>query len=150
MTALELIKAGIVLLWAAWLSMVTLLNVTDALKERGVLPETWSLASGNFAYMVDVTKIHNTPKAACWVMFIGVIIWEAIASLLLWWALFVGTLETTNVAFLVSLALWGAFMLADEYFITYAVESEGASSVATTHRDLFVAFLVSLVALHLL
>jgi hypothetical protein len=148
MTSLELIEAGIVLLWAAWLSIVTLLNVTDALKERGVLPLTWSLASGNFAYMVNVTRIHNTPKAACWVMFVGVIIWEAIASLLLWRALFVGTLAAIDLAFLVSLALWGAFMLVDEYFITYAVDSEG--SVATTHRDLFVAFLVSLVALHLL
>jgi hypothetical protein len=148
MTVLELIKAGIVLLWAAWLSLVTLLNVTDALKERGVLPETWSLASGNFGYIVAVTRIHNTPKTACWVMFIGVIVWEAIASLLLWWALLVGTLEAINMAFLVSLALWGAFMLADEYFITYATDGEG--SVATTHRDLFVAFLVSLVALHLL
>lgn len=146
MTALELIKAGIVLLWAAWLSLVTLLNVTDALKERGRLPETWSLASGNFAYMVEVTRIHNTPKAACWVMFTGVIVWEAIASLLLWWALFAGTLKAINVAFLVSLALWGAFMLVDEYFITYGAEGD----IATTHRDLFVAFLVSLVALHVL
>jgi len=148
MTSLELIEAGIVLLWAAWLTMVTLLNVTDALKEWGVLPETWSLASGNFAYMLAVTKIHNTPKSVCWWMFMGVIAWEAIASLLLWRALFVATQAAIDVAFLVSLALWGAFMLADEYFIAYAVDSEGNAS--EVHRDLFVAFLVSLVALHLL
>jgi hypothetical protein len=150
MTSLALIEAGILLLWAAWLSLVTLFNVTDALKEMGILGETWSLASGNFAYMIDVTSIHKTPRVVCYVMFAGVILWEALASLLLWRAFFVGSLPAINQAFLVSLSLWGAFILADEFFIAYTTEGEGGYSVAATHREIFVAFLVSLIALHLL
>jgi hypothetical protein len=45
-------------------------------------------------------------------------------------------------AFTASLLLWGAFMVADEVLVAYPVEG--------THLRLFVAHLVTLLALHLL
>lgn len=130
---------------------MTLLNVFDALKTNCVLQETWPSASGNFAFMRATTRIYATPSWVNGLMFAGVIVWEALASWLLWRAWFSrGDAALVDAAFVVSITLWGAFILADEFFVTYLVEGEGSYSVAATHRSLFTTFLVSLVAIHLL
>ncbi len=145
------LKAGILLLWALWLSLVTILNITDGLKAVGVLPPTWVFASSNYVFIVETTKIYRTPPWVNAFLFVGVIVWEVLASALLWRAFFMGgELNAVNTAFVVSLALWGAFIVIDEFFLTFIVEGEGGYSVAATHRGLFSAFLVSLLALHLL
>lgn len=145
---LSTLKLGLVLLWALWLSLVTVLNISDALKASGRLPETLKFASGNFAYLCEVTKIYGVSKAMNWMMFLGIILWEVVASGLLWWALFSGAaLVAVNAAFTVSLALWGAFILADEFFLIYFKPELDTSN---THRSLFLCFLLSLIAIHVL
>lgn len=145
------LKNGIVLLWALWLSLVTLFNIFDALKALAILPQSWVFASGNYAFMLETTKIYRTPRWINAALFAGVIAWELLASLLLWRALLLGgEIAAVNAAFTVSLALWGGFILADEFFLAYFVESEGSYSVASTHREIFAVFLLSLLAIHLL
>lgn len=144
------LKSGIVLLWALWFSLVTLLNVCDALRTLRVLPTSWAFASGNFAFMQATTKVYRTPDWLTGALFAGVIVWEVLATWLLWRAWVSGDLAHIDTAFVVSLALWGAFILADELFLAFFVEGEGSYSVAATHRSLFTAFLVSLMAIHLL
>jgi hypothetical protein len=114
------IKRGILLFWALWLSIVCATNVFDALRALGVLPVSWSFASGNYALVAKVVGIHAVAGWLAGVLFLGVMIWEGSAAFLFWRAFheFHGLsgpgLRTVHTAFTVSPALWAAFMLADE------------------------------------
>ncbi len=68
------------------------------------------------------------------ILFAGVVVWEGLGAVLLW--------RPTDAAFVVTLALWGAFVLAEEIFLAYVVEA--------THLRLFIAQLVTLLVIHLL
>lgn len=146
------LKQGIVLMWAVWMSLVVLLNVLDALKMSGRLPQTWKFASGNFWYIGEVTKIYGTPAWINWVFFVIVIVWESFGAAMLWVALagFDGSsYAMLNAAWIVNLALWAAFIVMDEIFLAWAAEI-GNGNAMDAHRSLFVAWLVSLMAIHLL
>jgi hypothetical protein len=146
------LKQGIILMWAVWMSLVVILNVLDALKMSGRLPQTWKFASGNFWYISEVTKIYSTPAWINWVFFIIVIIWETVGAVLLWGAFssFNGSgYAMVNAAWVVNLALWAAFIVMDEIFQAWAAEI-GNSNAMDAHRSLFVAWLISLMAIHLL
>jgi hypothetical protein len=140
-------KAKLVLLlfWAAWLSIVLATNTCDALKALGVLNDSWTFASGNFEFLRSVTAKHGTPDAVNILLFAGVIAWEALAMVLHWRAALrfrAGDPSRIVPAFTVSIGLWGAFILADEIFISYDVEA--------THFRLLIAGVVSLMAVLLL
>ncbi|MFN3266786.1 MAG: hypothetical protein ACK41E_08100 [Deinococcales bacterium] len=144
------IKQGIILFSAMWLSLVLLLNFLDVAKNLKLLPETWKFASGNFLFMQSVTKIFHTPNPLTWFMYISAIVWEVVAVYLLWAALGAfdpRNLRLVNLAFMVNLALWAAFMFMDELFLAWSVPG---FNIAETHRSLFTANLVSLMAIHLL
>lgn len=147
---MTLIKQGIILFWAVWLSLVVLLNLLDVAKNLSLLPQTWKFNSGNFPFMQAVVKVYGTPNPLTWVMYISAIIWEIVAIFLLWSAL--GSfdpqhLRLVNLAFLVNLALWAAFVVMDEIFLAFLVPG---FNIMETHRSLFTANLVSLMAIHLL
>jgi hypothetical protein len=59
---LSAIKRGLLLFWAAWTAIVFITNITDVLKRLRVLSASWAFASGNYALMIDVTAIYQTPK----------------------------------------------------------------------------------------
>jgi hypothetical protein len=145
--SVKTLKRGLLFFWALWMTVVFLTNLFDFLKVQGVLPGSWSFASGNYGFMEEVTAVHQTPPALVLVLFLGVIVWEAAAAVLLWRAfmLFQGVLrgmDAVYAAFAVSLALWAAFMLADEVFISYGVEG--------THMAIFTAQIATLLAIRLL
>ena len=135
------LKSGVLLFWAAWFTVIVLTNVCDALKAGRALPAGWTFASGNWELMLKVTAVHATPVAIVGVMFLVVIAWEAVAAGLFWRAWLAGG-RGGVVAFTVSLALWAAFVLADEIFVAYTMES--------AHLRLFGAQLLSVLALRLL
>jgi hypothetical protein len=135
------LKSGILLFWAAWFTIVLLTNVGDALKAGRVLPAGWTFSSGNWELMLKVTAVHATPVALVGIMFLGVIAWEALAGLLFWRAWIAGGRGGIT-AFVVGLALWAAFVLADEIFLAYTVEA--------AHLRLFGLQLLSVLALRLL
>jgi hypothetical protein len=145
MLTINVLKQGILLLWAIWLSVVTVMNILEALKAAKLLPESVK-ASSNWTLMLRVTSIYKTPGWINGVMFAGVIIWEAVATLYLWAAFFTGNLETATTALILCIALWGAFILVNQLFLVFNTEP----AVATVHRDLFVVFVVSLLAIRLL
>ncbi len=142
------LKRGLLLLWAAWFSIVCLTNLLDALKAIGVLPTSWAFASSNWNFMLVTTAMYATPHWLVAILFAGVIVWELFAAIVFWRAL--GTSQrsggieprTVTTAFVVGLALMAGFVLTDEIFIAYEVES--------THLRLFIAQLVSLLAILLL
>ena len=55
--------------------------------------------------------------------------------------------EQLAAAFLVNLALWAVFVIMDEVFLAFLVPG---FNIMETHRSLFTANLVSLMAIHLL
>lgn len=145
--SLVLLKRGLLFFWALWLSIVCATNVLDGLKALAVLPPTWSLASGNYAFMVKVTAIHQTPSWLVDMLFAGVVLWEALGALLFWRAFFkfrglASGFAPVVLAFSVTLALWAGFIIADEVFISYQVED--------AHRSIFLFELVTLLVVRLL
>jgi hypothetical protein len=142
----RLLKSGLLLGWAMWLSVVTLTNILDALKALGVLGEDFGFASGNWPYLEATTAIHDVPGWINAILFGGVIAWELLGSALFWWAWAAyrrgasRSSEPVMSAFIVSAALWVAFTIADEIFFVFDTEN--------THRLILVALLASLVTMH--
>jgi hypothetical protein len=142
-----LLKRLLLLFWAVWLSVVFLSNLADAGKELGLLGEPWAFASGNLRFIKETTARYGTTDLVNALLFAGVIIWEGIAALLFWRAAWTfrgkhSGRKAVYYAFTSSLLLWGAFLIADEVCIAYPVES--------THLRLFIAHLVTLLAIELL
>jgi hypothetical protein len=138
-----LLKRSLLLFWAVWLSVVFATNLTDGMKALGLLGESWAFASGNYRFLVQTTARYGTPDWLNGLLFVGVICWEGAAALLFWLALlkFRGR-RPLYAAFTASLLLWGAFLIADEVFIAYAV--------AAAHWRPFTAQLATLLAVELL
>jgi len=139
------LKQGALLFWTLWLALVFLANLCDFLKHLGILGEGWTFASGNFALMKKTTDVYHLPVTVVRILFVGIVLWEALATLLMAAALITFNGDLTNAvysAFGVSLALWAAFLIADEIFIAYEMES--------VHLPIFIAQLITLLALYLL
>jgi hypothetical protein len=142
-----LLKRLLLLFWAVWLSVVVLTNLADAGKGLGLLGASWAFASGNWKLIQETAARYSIPAAVNAVLFAGVILWEAVAAVLFWragWS-FRGrgsARKAVYLAFTTSVLLWGALLVADEVFIAYPLES--------THLRLFVAHLVTLLAVELL
>ncbi len=144
------LKCGFLLFWAGWFTLVLATNVCDGLKALGVLPVGWVFASGNFAFIGSVTAKFAVPAAVNSLFFLLVVLWQAAAAGLLWIAFARAISDErpdwapATTAFAVSLALWAAFIMADELFVAFETGVEGV------HLRLFTAQLASLLAIHLL
>lgn len=146
MNGLPIIPIGLLAFWALWLTLVFLTNLLDGLKVAGVLPESWPVASGNYRAIRDVTDGYGVPDRAVGLLFAGAVAWELAAAVLLWRAVLTfggaGGFGPTYLAFAASLALWAAFILADEVFSAY--------DMSRTHWVIFSAQLLTLLAVVLL
>jgi hypothetical protein len=117
------LKQGLILFWALWISLVVLHNIFDALKELGVLPESWRFVSTNFQGIYDLIGGERTPRWVAGLLYTGAIVWEVFTAYLFWVALLAsrGAINQSTVitAFAANLTLWAVFMLADEAFGDY-------------------------------
>ncbi|HVU10604.1 MAG TPA: hypothetical protein VHD90_04970, partial [Phototrophicaceae bacterium] len=139
------LKQGLLVFWALWLTVVFLGNLCDLLKRLRVLNPGWKFASGNYDLMKKTTAVYHLSDTVVLLLLIGVVIWEGVAAVLMWSAAF--TLASSGLggvysAFAFSLALWAAFMVADELFIAYETEP--------IHTGIFIAQAASLLLLCLL
>src|ERR1051325_8943976 len=98
------LKSGVLLFWAAGFT------------PGRVVPAGFTFVSGNWELMLKVTAVHGTPVAVVGVLFLGALVWEALAAVLFWRACLARG-RGGIAAFTVGLALWAAFTLADELFI---------------------------------
>jgi hypothetical protein len=136
----------LLLFWAAWLTLAFGSNACDILKTLGWLAESWPFASGNYDFLVRTTARYGPPAWINGLLFGGVMAWQAGAALLFWRAgLRSGGPNgqaAARLALAVGIALWAAFMLADEVCIAYPIER--------THLGLFIAQLATLLVVELL
>ena len=142
-----LLKRCLLLCWAVWLSVVFLSNLADAGKEAGLIGQSWAFASGNWQAIKETTARYGIPDLANALMFAGVILWEGVATSLFWCAFWKlrGKKSGRKIlyrAFTTALLLWAALLISDEVFVVYPLES--------IHLRLFIAFLVTLLAIELL
>ena len=144
-------KRLLLLFWAVWLALVVAGNVCDALREAGLLGESWRYASGNYQAIRDVLAPYELSDNVAAALFAGVIAWEIVSMALFWWTglTFRGFTVTIGrgrlvATFMVGLGLWAAFQIACE-----ALPSPAAWRVAATHRLLFTEQLATLLAIAL-
>ena len=133
---------------------ITMNPLTQGLEPNWTTPKGPAMAFVSNPRPVNRTTIpmQNTPAWINWVMFLGVIVWEIFGGILLWAALFGfngSGYAMVDAAFVVNIALWGAFIVMDELFQAWAAEI-GNSNAMEAHRSLLVAWLISLMAIHLL
>jgi hypothetical protein len=143
---LAILKQGLVFFWSVWITLAFVTNGFDGLKVAGVLPDGWKFASGNYAYIDDATDKYAVPGWLTGLLFAGVLVWEGLAVVLYWigFSSYVGDggLGGITTALAVTIALWAAFMIADEVFRIYEQQ--------TTHVLLFISQMVTLLALYVL
>jgi hypothetical protein len=144
-------KKIILMFWGTWSALVFASNLMDGLQVMGFLPEGFRFVSGNFGAIQSVVEIYGTPAFVAVLFFGTVIIWDALNSFLFWRAglsnddFSVGDYSKADSAFTVSLSLWAAMMIADEFFLSFQ-----AGSFEGTHRAIFVALIVSYLAVRML
>jgi hypothetical protein len=64
------IKVLVQTAWSAWISVVVVTNILNALRTAGFLPK-WVSSSGNFQLILSTTAVYHTPAAIDWVLFSG-------------------------------------------------------------------------------
>ncbi|WP_128545976.1 hypothetical protein [Larkinella soli] len=137
------LRAGLLLFWSLYFTSVFLSNSGDALKAAGLLPDDWLFVSGNYELVRKVVGIYRPPGWLAGLMFAGVIGWQA-AGLALFWQAFLLTLRRATEyrvaihrAFALTIGLWAAFILADEFFLAYEM-----GGLSATHYNLLIAEVV--------
>jgi len=140
------IRAGLVLFWALYFSIVWLSNTTDALKAMSILPSDWAFVSGNYTLIVRVLAVYQSPVWLSVLLFGGVILWEGIGAILFWKAFRASVRQTLtqkiamHQAFGFTIGLWASFILADEIFLAYML-----GGIAATHYNLLLAELATFI-----
>jgi hypothetical protein len=138
---LHLLEPGLLGFWALYFALVTLSNLTDLLRALGALPAGWRWVSGNLAFIADSTGKFGVPAWVNPVLLAGVIGWETLAAVLFWRAAREPGGRWLGPAFVVSLSLWGTFILLDEILLIYE------TGVEATHLRLLIAQLLTLLVL---
>lgn len=144
---LHLFKSGLLLFWGMWFVLVFSTNIFDFLSVYSQMPMEWRFRSGNLALIVSVVNIYHFSGALANLLFVLDIIIQGLAAVLFviaavkFW-LGKQAWKWINAAFGISIALWALFILMDEFFIAYNFEG--------THNGLFIAEILTLLAVHLL
>jgi hypothetical protein len=142
------LKLGLIAFWTLWFGIVCLTNLFAGLKAIGIVSKQTKFASQNFALVTKAVSTYRLPEWVPGFLFCGVIVWQFIAAALFAraflssWTAHSLVWSPVNTAFAAGLALWAAFMIADEIFMEYNNER--------SHLMLFGVQLITLVGLHLL
>lgn len=119
--------------WAAYFAAICLTNALDLLGGWGLLPEGWRYVSGNLPLLVRMLGGVGLPATLARLLLAGIVLWQGTTAWLFGQALLQGGgLER---AFVAATGLWAAFLIGDELFLQYGLES--------VHLKLFLAQVLS-------
>lgn len=133
-----LFRCGLAAFWTCWYTLVAGSNGCEALQAWGVLPEAWSWTSGNLAAIRQATGVTD-PQA--WLPS-GLLLAATLAEGGLGLAFaraWRGQQTRLEGALMAGCALWGCFLIADEFCAFYLS--------AGTHMGLLLAHLLGLIYL---
>jgi hypothetical protein len=121
----RVLRRGLVTFWAAWWTVVVSTNVTDLLKTFGLLPDTFTWVSNNFAIMRGGAGVADGVPLHVLGLFLFGLAWEGLAAGLFLRAAFGfrGGGEPTGAAraaFTVGISFWAAFLLLCELTVVHA------------------------------
>jgi len=137
------VKKAILLIWALWAMFVTFSNICDGLRTIGILPGNFNFVSGNFGFIQAATQIYAFPVWLNAILFIIVILWEAVICALFFRA-FIKLSDITDqnilAPFLSGIILFGGFLVMDEFLITY----DRLGAIEQSHLGFLIGFMVSL------
>lgn len=136
---LRMLGRGLLVFWALYFAIVTLSNLSDLCRSLDLLPADWRWVSGNLAFIRASTG--SLPPWTSQLLLAGVIAWQALSALLFWRAARNPAGRWLGPAFVVSVALWAAFILLDELLLIFETGAEA------THLRLMIAELLTLVLL---
>ena len=147
-STLLLLKFGLLAFWWLWFVLVLFTNLCEGMKLLHRVPWTWKFASHNYQPVALALAEYAAPSWLPKVLFVGILLWQLLTALLFGGAAILSFAQHSlswgwvDAAFAAGLALWAAFMLADEFCKQYDPER--------SHILFFTAQLVTLLALHLL
>jgi hypothetical protein len=140
-------KLGLLLFWGVWFALAFLSNVFDLCHANGLLIHI-PFHSGNYTALKNVLSIYHTPILFLNILFYLDIIIEFMISFLFLQASYsfftnkFNYWKFVNLAFIISIALWGVFVIMEEIFLAYSFES--------THIRLGMLEMISLFIFHLM
>jgi hypothetical protein len=146
-TTIFYFKLGLLGFWGVWYLIAFCTNLCECFEHLHVLPKAWPFASGNFRAVTQAVKTYSAPWWLPWLLFTGILCFQLLVVFLFGWAIISsagGTLNAVaiNAAFSSGVALWAAFMLADEILKQYDAEH--------SHVLFFIAQLLTFVSLSVL
>lgn len=120
-------KKVIVVFWTVWTLIALWTDVVGGLTQLHWLNATWA-PNLNYPFLVKSLSMYSVPAWLPAVFFIGIIIWEFLASILFVHACLALQqpaiwLKRAEVAFIFSLCLWFAFYLADQLVMKFDLEA---------------------------
>ncbi len=142
------LKTGILFFWGLWFGIVFLSNLIDLLNVHYGVMINFKFDSGNYQAVEKVISIYNTPNYILTLLFHFNIIIQGVTAFLFliaavsFYRLKPYSWKFVNLAFAISIALWGVFMIMEEVFIAYQFEP--------THMRLGMFEMISLLMFHLL
>ena len=144
------LSRGLLLFWSSWFSVVFFSNLSDGLRQAGLLSAGWRFTSGNFVLIAESIAIYSLSEAWAVALFSGVVLIQLCAAILFWRAFLdpeaISTRARPKVlqAFSLAIGLFSALLVADEVFVVYG----RLPSVEATHLLVLCALLLSLLVIH--
>lgn len=122
-----LFKKILVLFWTFWWLTALWTDIVGGLAHLGLLDAPWA-PDKNYPNLVDALNIYSLPNWIPIGLFLGIILWSLLNSLLFFWACLKLHLKENlwlpraQVAFIVSLTCWLGFFIADQLVLNYELE----------------------------
>lgn len=125
--SMQQFKKIIILFWSLWWLTALWTDVIGALRHLNWLTASWAMDI-NYPFLVDSLKMYSIPDELPPILFIGIMVWTLINTLVFTYACLAFNKPRTvwitraELAFIVSLCFWLAFFLADQLVMKYDLE----------------------------
>ncbi len=120
-------KKCLIVFWALWWLIALWTDVVGGLAHLNWLKASWA-PDVNYLFLVESLKMYSLPEWVPGFLYLGIVLWSCVASLLFGWAS-LSLNNTTEVwmnrakiAFMVSLCYWLVFFLADQLVMKFDLE----------------------------
>lgn len=117
----------IIAFWGCWFSLAFLSNASDLVYALGLIKQPFVFHSGNYQMVKRTIAIYQWPDYIALILFIADVIIQGLIAILFVAVIinFIrGYLKKSMLLWplLLNIALWGAFMIMEEFFLAYSTE----------------------------
>lgn len=121
-----LFKKTIIVFWAIWWLIILWTDSVSAAAHLGVLNASW--APDKYTYFASTLNMYHVPAWFPAFLYVCILIWAFFTVITFMWACFSLNKNKTvwlyraNIAFIISLVFWFAFLIADQIIMRYDIE----------------------------